>query len=357
MCSDGMGSFSIRGQGQRVRRARLAAEEIACLGRVPVDPVEVTRADLLPVVRVKPIETNVPGDFCPFGDEVFAYRDRLFRRFAPGGRPIAARDLLVNPSEAVAAEWNAWTFALHPRLPWHYERLDHFPRCATPDLEAIVQDGGWTAWGMVENDRAVRWAEAYARHEGSMLIVRDEVYIETVAPTWSIRNVCASLVYTPDRCLRRRRRNFPLAAKEEALAWRRLAMRERGKAFEDAQVTLCELAPDFAGAMAAIAIEGLEVAAMMRGQPTVAERIEAGLAAECDASAAMYRQEKPPEAWRAEEILNTIERVHRALGYRALTVWQRVQEFLEEAKPRLDRERARMADELSEDNLAALSGL
>ena len=39
------------------------------------------------------------------------------------------------------------------------------------------------------------------------------------------------------------------------------------------------------------------------------------------------------------------------------TVWQRVQEFLEEAKPRLDRERARMADELSEDDLAALSGL
>ena len=325
--------------------------------RVPVDPVEVTRADLLPVVRVKPIETNVPGDFCPFGDEVFTYRDRLFRRFAPGGRPIPARDLLVNPSEAVAAEWNAWTFALHPRLPWHYERLDHFPRCATPDLEAIVQDGGWTAWGMVENDRAVRWAEAYARHEGSMLIVGDEVYIETVAPTWSIRNVCASLVYTPDRCLRRRRRNFPLAAKEEALEWRRLAMRERGKAFEDAQVTLCELAPDFAGAVAAIAIEGLEVAAMMRGQSTVAERIEAGLAAECDALAAMYRQEKPPEAWRAEEILNTIERVHRALGYRALTVWQRVQEFLEEAKPRLDRERARMADELSEDDLAALEGL
>lgn len=134
-------------------------------------------------------------------------------------------------------------------------------------------------------------------------------------------------------------------------------MRERGKAFEDAQVTLCELAPDFAGAMAAIAIEGLEVAAMMRGQSTVAERIEAGLAAECDALAAMYRQEKPPEAWRAEEILNTIERVHRALGYRALTVWQRVQEFLEEAKPRLDRERARMADELSEDDLAALEGL
>ena len=134
-------------------------------------------------------------------------------------------------------------------------------------------------------------------------------------------------------------------------------MRARGTAFEDAQVTLCELAPDFAWSIAGICVEGLEFAAVMRGQSTLAERIEVGLAPECDALAARYRQEKPPEAWRAEEILNTIERSHRALGYRTLAVWERVQEFLDEAKERLELERSRMESGLSEEDRAALEGL
>lgn len=306
---------------------------------VPIEPIEVSPAELRLVVRYRSTE---------FVDEVFEHGGRLYRRFR---LPDAAYD----DRQYIEQHWIGWMVSVVPGAPWTWARLENYPCSKAPTLDEIyVMD---PRSRVVESDRTVRWGEAHARHVGSVLIVGDDVLVETKAPTWV--TTADMLIYDAFRLIGCHPRRFDLAEIDQ-LTHFRTELGQRVPAPRQGRLELCELTPaGFEGRAVAIAIEALDFAAEIGRQTDAGRRKIRGVAEPYLQMQDLRRRESPPKASEVWDVVDMASRLHAALqyDYRSSRIFKsRAKRFIDTAVLRLRIENE-AANDLSSDDLEALVGL
>lgn len=322
---------------------------------VPVEPIEITFADLRPVVRFH----RLSGTDLPFSrdfDEVYVYQNRLYREFTlkEGGWITPAATF--EKDTRIARQWEAFMVAMVPGAPWNYAQLATFPLLQGFTIEEQSQAGKWTRWRVIESDHAHAWAETHARYRGSVLVCEDAVLVETMAPTWFVAP--HGPVYNPTRPWRTMQRCFQLDALDDVAVF--MGLPPGAKPSVGGTLDLRDLpAGNFDRSAVEIAITALGYAVELGQQTSSAERATAGVTAPYDRLRLLYRRKIAPSAAEAEGILADAERLHAALSpiYRSRRYFlPRATRFMTEARLRFTIEHDK-ASRLSDEDMAALAGL
>lgn len=322
---------------------------------VPIEPIQVSFAELRPVVRFKrPFRSHVP--FSRAIDEVYSYADRLYRPFTfqdGASIPPSAAFAIDTP---VALEWERWMIAMVPDAPWKYSELEGFPLLRASTMDEQVKAGRWTHWRTIESDHAREWAETHARYRGSVLIGGGAVFIETSAPTWYAAPSCP--IYHPTRPWNMSQRSFHLDAKNDVSVF--FGLGTGVEAGADGVLELCDLpAADFDRTAVEIAMEALKFSVEVGKQTSSQERALVGVKEPYERLRLMHRRREAPSRLEVEGIFSDMERLHEALSpaYRSKRYFlPRATRFVTETRLRFAIE-VDKASQLSNDDRAALFGL